>query len=78
MKKLLAWLIPVLAAGLLGWGAWVTVGVSGTIPRSEYEEHVKANQDRFIEILKEVQRQREAIEEKLDDIQKRLPKGHDE
>lgn len=72
-------LIPVLAASLIGWGAWTTVEVTGATPRpvhdelaKEVDEHKEKDNDRFMEVLKEIQKQRDVIEDKLDKIQEKL------
>lgn len=67
-------LLPVLAAGLLSWGAYVNIKVEAALPEEKFEEHEKENVSQFTDILKEIQRQRESIEEKLDDIQKEIKK----
>lgn len=72
-------LIPVIAASLIGWGAWTTVEVTGATPREvhdeldkELDEHKADDNIKFMEVLKEIQEQREKIEEKLDRIQEKL------
>jgi tryptophanyl-tRNA synthetase len=72
-------LIPVVSAALIAWGAWATIGVTSALPEEKFEtheaefsEHKEKDNDKFTEVLKEIQRQRENIEEKLDEIQKSL------
>ena len=67
-------LLPILAASMIGWGAWATIGIDSSVKRQEFTEHQRQNDSRYAELLKEIQRQRESIEEKLDDIQKSLPR----
>lgn len=62
----------VVLAGLLGWGAWNTLATANAVPRPEYVEHKNDNEDKFMEILKEIQQQRTQIEDKLDEIQEKL------
>jgi len=65
MKAKLWWVIvPVIASGLIAWGAWATVGVTGGTPREIFDEHVQHAQER--------------IEDKLDDIQKTILELHKE
>lgn len=72
MKKLWYILVPVVAAGLLSWGAYVNITVEAALPEEKFEEHEKENNSQFTDLLKEIQRQRESIEEKLDEIQEKL------
>ena len=58
-------LIPVIAAGLIGWGAWATVEVTGATPREVFDEHVTRAQDKY-----DAAQQR--VEDKLDKIQETI------
>jgi hypothetical protein len=65
-------LIPVIATGILGWGAWATVSMTSALPESKFEVHEKElanhkerNEDQF----DAVQRQ---LVDKLDEIQKTI------
>lgn len=64
--------VCVLLTATLAWGAWNTMATTAALPEVEFEEHEKENNIQFNELLKEIQRQRIAIEEKLDDIQEKL------
>jgi hypothetical protein len=65
-------LIPIVVSALLGWGAWNTLATTSALPETKFEIHEKDNNDKFLEVLKEIQKQRDKIEEKLDAIQEKL------
>lgn len=77
MKKVLISIGALVVAGWLGWISLTAMGAVQEEPTfnkhiDKFDEHKKDNTDRFMEVLKEIQEQRDKIEEKLDDIQEKL------
>lgn len=69
------WIITVMAVvlgGLLSWGAWATISVTGKVPRDEWNERKQAVDEKFEKVLDIVREQGQRIEDKLDDIQEQL------
>jgi hypothetical protein len=65
-KNKLWWvLIPVIAASVIGWGAWATVTATGATPREVFDRHVEDAQDKY-------DHAQDRIEDKLDEIQKTI------
>lgn len=76
MIKIVGSIVAIVVAGWLGW---ISLTAMGATPRSvhdmhveKFDEHKQDDNNRFMEVLKEIQLQREKIEEKLDDIQEKL------
>jgi hypothetical protein len=72
MKTIIASIVGVLLASAIGAGAYLNKEVNRKLPRDSFEQHVRESNQKFDRIQQEIQRQRESIEEKLDDIQERL------
>lgn len=74
IKKPIAWISVacVILAGIFGWAAWNTLATAAALPETEFEEHEKDNNEKFFDLLEEIRKQREAIEDKLDEIQEKL------
>jgi hypothetical protein len=65
-------LLPVVAAAMLGWGAWATVEVTDALPEEKFEAHEKdfdAHKEKNNDKFDTVQRQ---LVDKLDEIQKTI------
>jgi hypothetical protein len=62
---MLKYLIPVLSAALIAWGAWTTVEVTTATPRAVFDKHVDDENKR-------IERIQNRIEDKLDKIQEHL------
>jgi hypothetical protein len=55
-------LIPIIASGLIGWGAWATVSTTSATPRDTFDKHVEKAEEKFDAM-------QNRIEDKLDKIQ---------
>lgn len=44
----------VLLASILGWGAWATVGISTSTPRSLFDEHCRETDTKFESMQREL------------------------
>lgn len=64
-EKLVNGVAIAVIVGLLGWGAWVTLGVADAASEEELQEHKDDNVNKF----ESVQRR---IEDKIDELQKIL------
>jgi hypothetical protein len=58
-------LLPVIAASLIGWGAWNTLATTNATPREVFDAHCKEANQKF-------ERMQNRIEDKLDKIQEKL------
>jgi len=65
-------LAPVFLASLLSWCTWASLGITDSVEKKTFRQHIEDNHQQFIEIIREIQRQRESIEDKLDEIQEKL------
>lgn len=46
------YIVPVIATGLLAWGAWATVGVTSATPREVFDRHVERSDEKFERVQK--------------------------
>jgi hypothetical protein len=71
MNKLSWVTLPVIAASLIGWGAWATVGVTRATPRDVFDEHVQRAQDKYEQGQEKIQRSLDDIKDTILELHKK-------
>lgn len=69
-------LIPIIASGMIGWGAWATIATTSATPRKVHDEHVKefsAHKEKDADQFGKIQQR---IEDKLDKLQQTILELH--
>ncbi|MHA1951258.1 MAG: hypothetical protein ACW99G_15190 [Candidatus Thorarchaeota archaeon] len=61
----------------LGVGGWTANRAAESVPRTEYQEHVRNADEKFDAVQNEMKEQRNRVEDKLDEIQRYLMTPHE-